>query len=253
MPPPRDTRSEASVSTTAADDPPPRPRVLVAPPPAQTARPLRQAMFASPDFPLELPDDLRAEGVFVNLDGDYSYLTDGYYRTLEAEHEGQLPIPTVQDALDAYVVPLALTRAAAAGLGTPQWEIINDHMISFEPPFILYPINPYMDEGQVVAEQNGLSEAIKSLSMSGKYAMVCQHLPPDSRVDTVRLVLGQCLNPDYQELSARLWRIFRLPLARVRIIVTEREFLFSAISPLKKEELTQNEKAIIKEAGLWRG
>ncbi len=89
--------------------------------------------------------------------------------------------------------------------------------------------------------------------MSGKYAMVCQHLPPDSRVDTVRLVLGQCLNPDYQELSARLWRIFRLPLARVRIIVTEREFLFSAISPLKKEELTQNEKAIIKEAGLWRG
>jgi len=38
----------------------------------------------------------------------------------------------------------------------------------------------------------------------------------------------------------------------VKIIVTETDYLFSAISPLKKEELTQNEKAIIKEAGLWR-
>jgi hypothetical protein len=38
----------------------------------------------------------------------------------------------------------------------------------------------------------------------------------------------------------------------VKVIVTERQHLFSAIQPLKREELTQNEKAIIKEAGLWR-
>ena len=210
---------------------------------------MRQPTYPRP----ELPEDLRADSVFVNLDGDYSYLTDGYYRSLEGEHEGRLTIPTPQDALDAYVVPLALTRAAAHGLGTPQWEIINDNTISFQPPILLYPINPYMDEGQVVSDATGLGEAVKSLSMSGKYAMVCQHMPPDSRVDTVRLVLGQCLKPEYQELAAKLWTTFHLPLARVRIIVTEREHLFSAISPLKKEELTQNEKGIIKEAGLWRG
>jgi len=210
---------------------------------------MRQPTYRSP----ELPTDLRADGVFVNLDGDYSYLTDGYYRGLEAEHENLVAIPSLQDALDAYVVPLALARAKGHGLGTPEWEIVNDLTISFQPPIILYPINPYMDEGQVVQEQGGLSEAVKSLSMSGKYAMVCQHLPPDSRVDTVRLVLGECLKPEYKELAQRLWRTFRLPLARVRIIVTGHEYLFSAISPLKKEELTQNEKGIIKEAGLWRG
>ena len=92
MPPPRDTRSEASVSTTAADDPPPRPRVLVAPPPAQTARPLRQARFASPEFPLELPDDLRAEGVITDhvLVASHSVVMDPAYvhitRKSMAEH-----------------------------------------------------------------------------------------------------------------------------------------------------------------------
>ena len=40
--------------------------------------------------------------------------------------------------------------------------------------------------------------------------------------------------------------------ARVKVIVTEKDYLFSAIEPLPREELTQNEKAIIKEAGLWR-
>ncbi len=29
-----------------------------------------------------LPDDLRAQGVFVNLEGDYTYLGDGYYRSV---------------------------------------------------------------------------------------------------------------------------------------------------------------------------
>ncbi len=242
-----------SQATDAVEEPPPRSTAaaMVAAP-VSLAPPATRSMRV-PKFPAaEFPTDLGDESVFVNLDGDYSYLSDGYYRSLEAEHEGLRAIPTPQDALDAYVVPLALTRAAAAGHRIPEWEIINDLTISFQPPFILYPVNPYMDEGEVVSDANGLSEAVKSLSMSGKYAMVCQQMPPDSRVDTVRLVLGQCLKPEYKELAAKLWSTFRLPLARVRIIVTEREFLFSAISPLKKEELTQNEKAIVKEAGLWR-
>lgn len=205
-------------------------------------------------FPnLPIPDDLRAAEVFVNLDGDYSYLGDGYYRSLEAEHEGLTAIPTAREALDAYVVPLALQKAAAGGLAVPRWEIANDTTVAFPPPVVIYPINPWQDEGRVVDGPAQLEDVIKSLSMSGKYPMVCQALPPDSRVDTLRLVLGRCLKPEYRDLAERLWRIFRLPLARVKIIVTAGDYLFSAIEPLEREELTQNEKAIIKEAGLWRG
>lgn len=212
----------------------------------------RSARPATASFPSPaLPEDLRSDAVFVNLDGDYSYLGDGYYRSLEAEHEGLQAIPTPGEALDAYVVPLALQKAAAAGIAVPRWEIVNDSTFGFPPPVVIYPINPWQDEGRVVESSAQLEDAIKSLSMSGKYPMVCQELPPDSRVDTLRLVLGHCLKPEFRDLADRLWRIFRLPLARVKVIVTADAYLFSAIEPLEREELTQNEKAIIKEAGLW--
>ena len=219
------------------------------PNPDQPNRPL-----AAPRFPASpLPEDLRSQGVFVNLEGDYTYLTDGYYRSMEAEHEGLVAIPSPAEALDAYVVPLALTKATAAGISVPTWEIAQDTTFGFKPPLIVYPVNPYQSTGQVIAEELGLQETVKSLTMSGKYAMVVQHMLPDSRVDTLRLVLGRCLKPEYAELAQEIWRCFRIPLARVKIVVTEKQYLFSAMEPLPKNELTQNEKAIIKEAGLWRG
>lgn len=199
-----------------------------------------------------LPDDLRAQGVFVNLEGDYTYLGDGYYRSMEAEHEGLCALPSPQGAIDAYVVPLALSKAEAAGIPIPAWEIVNDQAVTIAPPMVAYPINPFQDEGILIADHTVQAEAFKSLTMSNKYAVVCQHMPPDSRIDTLRLILGKSLKPEYADLADKLWRTFQIPLARVKIIVTEKQHLFSAIQPLKKEELTQNEKAIIKEAGLWR-
>jgi hypothetical protein len=213
----------------------------------------RQRPMNKPRFPiLPMPDDLRSQAVFVNLEGDYTYLGDGYYRSMEAEHEGKVAIPSPQDAIDAYVVPLALAKAQAAGIPIPDWEIANDSTVNIPPPLVAYPVNPFQDEGIVIADNDGMSEAFKSLTMSNKYAVVCQDMQPDSRIDTLRLVLGQCLKPEYAALAEQLWQTFRIPLARVKIIVTEKQYLFSAIQPLKKEELTQNEKAIIKEAGLWR-
>ena len=199
-----------------------------------------------------LPSEIRSDAVFVNLEGDYSYLSDGYYRSMEAEHEGRRPLPSCEEALDAYVVPLALAKAKEAGIPTPEWEIANDTTTTIRPPLIAYPINPFQDEGQVITDAVSLSEGIKSLTMTGKYAVVCQRIPPDSRVDTLRLVLGRCTKPEYKQLADQLWRTFHLPLARVKIIVTEREYLFSAIAPLREDELTLGEQTFVKEAGLWR-
>jgi hypothetical protein len=211
-------------------------------------------MPPGPRFPgAALPEDLRTQGVFVNLEGDYTYLTDGYYRSMEAEHEGLIAIPSPAECIDAYVVPLALHKAAGAGISVPPWEIAQDNSLGFAPPLIVYPVNPYQSAGQFIADALDMNETLKSLTMSGKYAMVVQHMTPDSRVDTLRLVLGKCLKPEYAELAQDIWRAFRIPLARVKIIVTEKQHLFSAIEPLPKNELTQNEKALIKEAGLWRG
>lgn len=199
-----------------------------------------------------LPQDLHEKGLFLNLDGDYSYLSDGYYRSMEAEHEGLVAMPSPAEAIDAYVVPLALMKAKAAGIAVPRWEIANEGGDEIEPPLIAYPVNPFQSQGIVITDAAALDEAMKSLTMSGKYALVLQEMPPDSRVDTLRLVLGQSLKPEYKELAQQLWATFRVPIARVKVIVTEKQYLFSAIEPLPKEELTQNEKGIIKEAGLWR-
>ncbi len=215
---------------------------------SQSKRPMQKPKFNKPS----LPEDLRAQNVFVNLEGDYSYLSDGYYRSMEAEHEGLLALPSPQGAIDAYVVPLALSKAKAAGIPIPEWEIVNDQAMSVVPPYVAYPINPFQDEGIVIADVAAQTEAFKSLTMSNKYAVVCQQMLPDSRIDTLRMVCGKCLKPEYAALTEQLWQTFQVPLARVKIIVTETQYLFSAIQPLKREELTQNEKAIIKEAGLWR-
>ena len=207
-----------------------------------------KAAFATPP----LPADLHAKGLYINMDGDYSYLSDGYYKSMEAEHEGLEALPSPADCVDAYVVPLALHRAASAGIPTPNWEISNETSSSIKPPLIAYPINPFQSQGMVITDKAELDEAIKSLTMTGKYALVLQEMPRDSRVDTLRLVLGKSLKPEYSELAQQIWAAFRVPIARVKVIVTETQYLFSAIEPLPKEELTQNEKAIIKEAGLWR-
>ena len=209
--------------------------------------------MTKPSFAIPpLPADLHAKGISLTLAGDYSYLSDGYYRSMEAEHEGFTAFPSPAEALDAYVVPLALIKAQAAGIPTPTWEIGTEGGVSMAPPLIAYPVNPFQSQGIVISDKAALDEAMKSLTMSGKYALVLQEMPPDSRVDTLRLVIGQCLKPEYKDLAAQLWATFRVPLARVKVIVTEKQYLFSALETLPKEELTQNEKAILKEAGLWR-
>lgn len=244
------------MTTITISTPAPSPAVPAAPTPqASQRRPAEGAGNGrkKPDFRvLPLPEDLKAANVFVNIEGDYSYLTNGYYLSMEAEHEGLIALPSPQDSLDAYVVPIALAKAQAAGIPIPEWEIVNDTAVSIPVPMIAYPINPFQDEGVVVTQLPQLNEAIKSLTMTNKYAVVVQAMPPDSRVDTLRLVLGRCTKPEYRELALKLWQTFRLPLARVKVIVTEKQYLFSAIEPLSKDELTLNEVAMVKEAGLWR-
>ncbi len=218
------------------------------------ARVLRAKMHMKKTFfpEQELPTDLKSDKLFVNLEGDYSYLSDGYYRSMEAEHEGLIALPNPQAAIDAYVVPLALSKAEAAGIPIPEWEIVNDQSFTVKYPFVAYPINPFQDEGVVISDHGSQNEAFKSLTMSNKYAVVCQQMLPDSRIDTLRLIIGKCLKPEYASLAEQIWNAFHIPLARVKVIVTEKQYLFSAIQPLKREELTQNEKLILKEAGLWR-
>jgi hypothetical protein len=187
---------------------------------------------------------------YANLYGDYSYLLSGYYDSLDAELSDLNVIPTTQDALDAYVVPIAMEKAKSEGLYIPEYEIITDKFLT--PPMMAYPVNPFFSKGELITDAAMLEERRNALSMTGKYAVLCQRLKGDYRVDVLRCVMGQCLNEPYKHFAAEVFRIFRIPLMRIRVIVVAKEYQLSAIEPLPFEDLTLNEKKLLNGLGSWQ-
>lgn len=192
----------------------------------------------------------RVRADVANLNGDYTYLTAGYYASLEAEQAGLTVLPTTAEALDAYVVPIAMEKAHLAGLAVPEHHIVTDRFPA--PPMMAYPINPFTLAGELLLDEAAVTARRKGLTYTGKYAVLAQELPADYRLDALRLVLGRTLVAPYEEFGARLFEAFRLPLMRVRVIVTPKEYLLSAIEPLPFGQLSQEERSLLEGTGKWR-
>ncbi|MFZ5944168.1 MAG: RimK-like ATPgrasp N-terminal domain-containing protein [Bacillota bacterium] len=186
---------------------------------------------------------------FLNMFGDYTYLTAGYYISLDAELADEKIMPTTEEALDAYVVPLAMEKAKLNNIFTPEYEIVTEKIV---PPVLAYPINPYTSKFEVITDSDNLKQKLNTVTMSGKYATLCQRLPEDYRIDIVRCVLGKTLVKEYEEFTQAVFQVFRIPLMKIRVIVTTSRYLFSAIEPLLFDELTLKEKKIIEESGTWQ-
>ncbi|MCA9837799.1 MAG: RimK-like ATPgrasp N-terminal domain-containing protein [Trueperaceae bacterium] len=181
--------------------------------------------------------------------GDYYYMSEAYYQLLEAELAAQPVLPTTADTLDAYVVPLALEKAKLAKFPVPEYRLVVDKL----PTGVLaYSVNPFSEKMQVISEGDDLTAKLNSLSRTGKYAVCCQQLPADYRMDVLRCVLGHTLIPEYESYALELFKLFRLPLMRVRVIVTSEAYLFSAIEPLALKELKAEELGLLESLGTWQ-
>ena len=196
------------------------------------------------------PDPELGSGAdFAHMGGDYSYMSTSYYEVLDAELAGQNIIPTTRDALDAYVTPIAMERARLAGM------LVPDHVLATErfpdPPFMAYPVNPFSSAAELIVDAQTLEERRNGLTYTGKYAALCQTLPDDYRIDVVRVILGRTLTEEYCEFANEVFRLFRIPLARVRVIVAAHGYLLSALEPLPFESLTLNEKTLLSGLGTW--
>lgn len=187
--------------------------------------------------------------MFVNLDGDYGYLEDGYYASLDLEAAGEAVVPTTAQALDAYVVPIALVKAAHAGLPVPSYDVVTDRFPA--PPLLAYPINPFSSRGERLDTPADVAARRKGLTYAGKYAVLCQRLPDGCRVDTLRVVLGRTTVPEYEAYARDLFTCFRLPLVKARVVVTTGAYLLSALEPLPWRSLTPEERAFVDEEGTW--
>jgi len=186
---------------------------------------------------------------YVNLAGNYDYLSLPYYLSQDYEDSGRVIKPTCKEMLDAYVPPLFLAKARLAGVPVPEHYISNGY---FEPPAIVDPVNPFTLKGRVVWKPGKAKSIGRSLTRNHTYAICCQELPPGSRVAYVRAVLGWTLMPRYRQLAASVWETFAIPLARLRVVRLENgEMLLSDVSPLLYEQLNRQERHYIEERVTW--
>jgi len=188
--------------------------------------------------------------VIANLSGDYGYLSSGYYVSLDAELSGAAVMPTTGEALDAYVVAIAMQKAQAADIAVPDHDIVTDRFPP--PPLLAYPLNPFSLHGELVLDPETLEARRKGLTYTGKYAVLVQRLPVDHRIDVVRVVFGRTVVSEYADFAARVFAAFRIPLMKVRVVVTPKAYLLSAIEPLPFAELLEEERAALEGLGTWR-
>jgi hypothetical protein len=204
--------------------------------------------------PEEVPPDwgfAAGAQVWANTWGDYTYLTEGYYRALDLEEKHAHVIPTTAECLDAYVVPIALQKAKRAGIAVPEAQIVTDRFLP--PPLMAYPINPFSSRGELLSDRAAIEARRAGLTYTGKYAVLCQVLPEDFRIDSVRVVLGRTEASEHQDFCASLYRTFRIPLMLVRVIVSQGAPMLSAIEPLSYKALSTSERTLLEGAGLWHG
>ncbi|MDD2212356.1 MAG: RimK-like ATPgrasp N-terminal domain-containing protein [Clostridia bacterium] len=187
--------------------------------------------------------------VSYNMCGDYTYLKEGYYHSLDDELAGVKIKPTMEEMLDAYVVPLTMEKANLAGINIPRYEILTEKIPS---PVLAYPINPFTTKEIIIKNPEEAKTKIKTLTMGGKFAMLCQYLPDNYQIVAVHSILGWTANDEFQELAQDVFRVFQIPLMRIIVIVDDKHYLFSAIKPLSLKELAKEERCRLEEVGMWQ-
>ena len=190
------------------------------------------------------------ENFFVNLAGLYNYLEMPYYISQDFENSGREIHPTCKEMLDAYIAPLFLEKARSNGLEIPQYYISNGY---FEPPVIIDPINPFSIKSCTVYKNSRVNSIAKSMTRNFTYAVCCQEIPAHSKVTSFHSILGWTLSRNFLAVSNSLWQCFRIPLAKVRVIVTALgQVLMSDISPLPIESLGLKERHFLEQQIQWQ-
>lgn len=198
------------------------------------------------DYIAYFPD----EDCLVNLSGNYNYLETPYYLAQDLENRGIEIHPTNKEALDGYIAPLFLEKARLSDIPLPTYYITNGF---FEPPVIVDTINPFMQRTRLVLKASRQASVAKSMTRNFTYAVCCQEIPPGAEVKYFRAILGWSVSRRYRDLALMIWKAFRIPVAKIRVLVTEdQRAVLSSIDHLPYEKLNQRELQYIHGKVQWR-
>ena len=188
----------------------------------------------------------------VNLAGDYAYLSEAYYTSLDAELKGVPMLPTTTDALEATVVPTMIDRLARAGIPAVPSSLVNDR---FPPtPFHAWPVQPATVEGEWIVDEETLVRRRAGLTLAGKYAVSCRPIhEADERV-AVRIVLGRTTHEAHEAIAAAAFCALRIPAMTLWLVGTEATgYRVCTLAPLPFDRLGAIERSWIDAAGEVRG
>lgn len=175
-------------------------------------------------------------------------MSEGHYGSVEAEVAGVKVYPTIKESLDAYVVPLLMERASAAGIPVPEYYISNGY---FEPPAIVYPINPFMKKHSVVYKAGHVKRIAKSMTRNHKYAICVQKITDDVAIREYKCIMGTTTCDELQAMAAQVWELFHLPICTLRVI-EDGKIMLSAIEPCPLHELGSKELKLLRKANEWQ-
>ncbi len=98
----------------------------------------------------------------LNINNDYRYMKMGYYVSLHAETIGSKVIPSTENIIDAYRVPVLLVRASKAGVPTLphlMTDSVKQIMSEFRFPLVVFAVNPFTPNNFKIALKLPITEA----------------------------------------------------------------------------------------------
>ena len=186
-------------------------------------------------------------GLTCIVSEDYSYKTEAYYRILSLEMEGREVVPSTRDILEAYVVPVCLTRAKEAGIPVCEWGISDERL---PIPSILYGISYFADpsEYSLVRDVETAEPVIKYMTGNGRYPFCYQPVPETAEIVPCVSIFGQTAETPgpLAGLVEQVYRVFRLPFMEVVSVCTD-TYRLSSITPVRYSKLSRDEKKILEE------
>jgi hypothetical protein len=177
---------------------------------------------------------------------NYYYKTEPYYTILQHELEGKKVEPASSAVLDAYVIPICLSRAASAGIPVCEWGISQAYV---PLPSILYGLNYFSTtlDYFVVSDNEKAKDVIKHITNNGKYPFCYQKFPDGSDIVTCTSVFGRTADgtAPVSDYAQTIYGIFRLPLVKLVFVRTGDVYALSSLSPTRYAQLSDSERTLL--------
>ena len=186
----------------------------------------------------------------LNINNDYRYMKTGYYVSLHAEILGNRVIPSTENIVDAYRLPIMLVRASRAGVPTLPYLVtdsVKQIMAEFSFPVVIFAVNPFSFNGFKIAHnRSALYRAVKSLSMNYRYAVCAQ--PLYGEMANYKSFFGKCDVADkgnVDEISRKVYETFNIPICKLHIQHVDGEAYLCGFQMLKMEEISTSDLNVI--------